>query len=71
MEQSWQPKDADDDEDDTEALWVPKCKPRARVSFGHSMYNTALRYPVFKVVSLLNVCAGWQCQRCNRTPGPN
>jgi len=40
MEQSWQPKDADDDKDDTEALWVPKCKPRARASFGHSMYST-------------------------------
>jgi len=42
MEQSWQPKDADDDEDDTEAQWVPKYKPRARASFGHSMYSTAL-----------------------------
>ena len=31
MEQSWQPKDADDDEDDTKALWVPRCKPRARI----------------------------------------
>mmetsp|Transcript_79464 Transcript_79464/g.128726 ORF Transcript_79464/g.128726 Transcript_79464/m.128726 type:complete len:290 (-) Transcript_79464:338-1207(-) len=56
VEQSWQPKDADDDEDDTEALWVPKCKPRARATFGHSMYSTALRYPVFKVVSQHSQC---------------
>jgi len=51
MEQSWQPTDADDDDDDPEALWVPKCKSRARASFGHSMHSTALWYPVFKVVS--------------------
>ena len=51
MEQSWQPKDADDDDDDAEALWVPMCKPRARASFGHFMHSTALQYPVFKVVS--------------------
>ena len=51
MEQSWQPKDADDVEDDAEALWVPRCKPRARASFSHSMYSTALMYPVLKVIS--------------------
>jgi len=34
-----------------EALWVPKCKPRARASFGHSMYSTALQYKVLNVVS--------------------
>jgi len=56
IEQSWQPKDADDDEDDTEAQWVPKCKTRARASFGHSMYSTVLRYPVFKVVSQHSQC---------------
>jgi len=56
IEQSWQPTDADDDDDDPEALWVPKCKPRARASFGHSMYSAALWYPVFKVVSQHSKC---------------
>jgi len=56
MQQSWQPTDADDADDDPEALWVPKCKPRARASFGHSMYSTDLRYPVFKVASQHSKC---------------
>jgi len=55
-EQMWKQTE-DDEEENMEELWVAKCKPRARASFGHSMYSTALRYPVFTVVSEHTACS--------------
>jgi len=68
MEQSWQQTDADNVDDDPEAPWAAKCKLRAHASFSHSMYSTALLYPMFTVVSQHSECV---CRLAVQAMQPN